>query len=192
MDGIEVVSRITFIFFIYLVLAIFVERTIEVLISVFNYIELKKEFHHFWNARARAYQKRFERIYSYQGKTQNKMESLLNWLNWKIVSDKPYTGGKVTISADLIRINYIRVGTRILALIISFILVLVIDLDIIRMIKKLLPGPEFAKDILEYDAVKVIITAAAISIGSEPLHELITKIENVGKKKATQKQGGTK
>ena len=67
MDNIEVITKVTFIFFIYLILALFIERLIEVLVAIFNYFEIKFKFYHFWNRQAERYQLRFERLYGFQG-----------------------------------------------------------------------------------------------------------------------------
>ena len=40
-DTIEVITTVTYIFFVYLLLAIFVERTVEFLVAVFDYCEMK-------------------------------------------------------------------------------------------------------------------------------------------------------
>lgn len=185
MDNLEVVTRLTFVFFVYLIMAIFVERAVEVLMAVFKYVEFKKGLFEFWNRRAEKYRKKYERLYAFQGVSDNKIKKTLNWLHWKVIAAVPYPGGKPSVSAPLIRINAIRISARIVAFFISLILVLAMKIDVIVMVKNLLPGPEFLKSILDYGAIKVVITAAAISIGSEPLHELIRRVENISRKKTT-------
>jgi len=183
MDNIELITRLTFLFFVYLILALLVERTIELLVSVFKYVEMKRGTYAFWNNKARQYQQRFERLYAFQGESDSRVKKVLNWLHWKVISDAPYTHGQKSISAALIRLNAIRVTTRVISFLLSLLLVLVADVDIIVMIKNFLPGPEFLKAILDHAWVKVVLSAGAISIGSEPLHELIRRFEDMSKQK---------
>lgn len=191
MENIEVVTTVTFIFFIYLVLAIFVERTLEILMAIYNYVEFKFNWHAFWNRKARAYQERFHRLYNFQGEGTNNVQKLFNWIKWKVISDKPYEGGKEVISAALIRLNYRRIGSRVVAFLISLSLVLSLGLDLIAIIENLLPDVNIVRTALEYKIVRVVLTSAAISVGSEPLHEIISRIERMERRKKATTQGGT-
>ncbi len=199
-NNIEVITRITFLFFLYLVMAIFVERLMEVLVSAFNYVELKWKLHIFWNRRAKVLQKRFDRLYGYQGGNAPKAEKIFNWVLWKIVAEKPYVGGKESISAELLRLNYLRVGTRTVAFIISLVFALVLefklDIDLVLLVENMLSSTgslayKVLGKISEYPFLRVIITAAAISIGTEPLHSVISKIEKMAASK-TATSGGAK
>lgn len=201
MENIEVITRITFLFFIYLIMAIFVERVLEVLVSVFNYVEFKRNLYNFWNQRARVLQKRFDRLYGYQGGDAPKTEKILNWVLWKVVAEAPYVGGKESVSAALIRLNYVRVGARVLAFFLSLIFALVLEfklgIDLVLLIEKLLStGQGVSYRILgvisQFETLRVIITAAAISIGTEPLHQLISQIEKLAASPPARRIGGSK
>ncbi len=200
MENIEVITRITFLFFIYLIMAIFVERLLEVLVSVFGYIELKWNLHTFWNRRARVLQQRFDRLYGFQGGDAPKTEKVLNWVLWKVVTERPYVGGKEIIPAALIRLSYLRVGSRILAFILSLAFTIALEvklgIDLVLLVESMLTGTggvvyKVLGNISDYPILRVIITAAAISIGTEPLHSLISQIEKLAASK-TAATGGTK
>jgi len=196
MDNLEVITRITYLLFIYILLATFVERLLEVLVSVFNYLELKLNFYPFWNHKAEIYQKRFDRLYGYQGGNAPQTHKILNWVLWKVVSERAYVGGKEIISAELIRANYVRVGVRIVAFILSLGFTLLINsmlgIDLIMIIEKLLPENVMYGKIALTEMLRVLLTAAAISIGTEPLHQIISEIEKFAQRKNTTAQGGSK
>jgi hypothetical protein len=199
MDNLEVITRITYLLFIYLLLAVFVERLLEVLVSIFNYVELKRNLYPFWNRKAEIYQKRFDRLYGYQGSNAPQTHKILNWVLWKVVSERTYVGGKEIISAELIRVNHIRVGVRVLSFLISlgfaWFIKIKLQIDLVTIIENLLPeNVMFGKivDITRFDTLRVLLTAAAISIGTEPLHQIISDFEKFAQRKSTAAQGGSK
>ncbi len=199
MDNLEVITRITYLLFIYILMATFVERLLEVLISIYNYVELKLNFYRFWNRKTEIYQKRFDRLYGYQGGNAPQTHKILNWVLWKVISARAYVGGKEIISAELIRANYVRVGVRVLAFLLSlgfaWFIKSNLQIDLVTIIETLLPeNVMYGKivDITRFDTLRVILTAAAISIGTEPLHQVISEIEKFAQRKSTTAQGGSK
>jgi hypothetical protein len=200
MENIEVITRLTFLFFLYLVMAIFVERFMEVLVSIFGYVEFKRKFANYWNGRALVLQKRFDRLYGYQGENAPKTEKILNWVLWKVVAERPYVGGRESISAELIRLNYLRTTTRIVAFLVSLAFTLYLEaqlgIDLVLLAESMLSGTGGAAykilgALSDYPALRVIISAAAISIGTEPLHQIISQVEKLAASK-TVATGGTK
>lgn len=193
-DSMEVITFVTYLLFLYLTLALFVERTVEVFVAIFTYAELKWNLRSIWNTAAETYRAQLDKLYGYAGEGSTGAQKLMGWVLWKVIAEKPYEGGKEMVSAGLIRLNYIRIGTRTLSFILAAIIVRTqwtyLDfLAFVPLIETLVPGglPDFVKPLLNgllaSDTVRFVIVAAAISIGSEPLHELIGTVE-----KATQKK----
>lgn len=198
---IEIITKITYIFFIYLILAILIERAIEILVAIYNYFEFKFKWYEYWNRKAKTYQDRFDRLYGYQGKDAGKTQKLFNWLLWKVIVEKPYEGGKDVISADLIRLNYLRIGTSVTAFILSLLLVLSqaqlvfaqqYDLDLIKFVEKAIPEVGRLAAVTRNALVRILLTAVAISIGTEPLHQLIRRVEKIAESKGGARPGGAK
>ena len=206
----EVITSVTYIFFVYLILTLLVERLVEVLVAVFNYCELKFRWRAFWNRKAAAYQGRLERLYGYQGESATKTQKLFNRLLWKTIAEKPYEGGKDVISAELIRLNYIRVGTRVTAFLLSLFLVLLFEtlhqFDLMAVVRDAILSavPENVSKIVKAiidrvidvlsknPTVKLVLTSAAVSIGTDPLHQLIRRIEDFTARKPAPSAGGEK
>lgn len=180
----EVVTRVSYILFTYLVLALLVERIVEILVAVYNYIELKRRWHKYWNQIADRMRHRYNRLYGYASDKQGKIRAILDGLLWNVISDEPYKGGKKIISAKLIRLNYVRLGTRIIAFVIAAVLVLILHLDFIEVISALFPDDFWLIGFLDSSKfIRFLLTTAAISIGSEPLHKVISGIEKFADKK---------
>ncbi len=180
----QVVTFITYVFFMYLILAIAIERTIEILISVYNYTEFKHGWERWWNGIAEKLRKRYDRMSAYRSADSPGKNNLINRLLWKVITEKPYEGGKEVISADLIRLQYIRVGARVAAIALAAVLVAALQLDFIAVVELAMPDAAKLAPVTDYASVRFILTAVALSIGSEPLHQIISKIEKraAGKK----------
>jgi hypothetical protein len=188
----EAITTTTYLIFIYLILALFVERSVEIFVSIFNYADLKLGWHKKWNTMAINYQKRFDRLYAYRGGDSSQIDKALNWVLWRIITDKPYEGGKDVILASSVRLNYLRVLSRMFAFILSFVFVLVIykklGVDLVTVLGKIVGNVKILGLLDNHNAIKIVISAVAISLGSEPLHQAIKRIENVGKQKANSKK----
>ncbi len=183
MDNVEVITRMTYVFFVYLVLSLLVERTIEVLVAVYNYSEFKAGKFKRWNRKAETYRGRFDRLYGFQGQGALTLRRRLSWVLWKSLTVAPYEGGKETVSADLIRLNFLRVSARVIAFLIALWLTLDLKLDLVVVLEKAIPEAWLPTFIRKYELVRQLLTAAAISIGSEPLHQIIRNLERRIEKK---------
>ena len=188
---IDVISKTTYIFFIYLLMAVFVERAVEVFISIFNYYDMKWKRYKAWNNRAEKYRDKYDRLYNYDPST--KVNKMFSWILWGVITEPTYTDGKYIISAHTIRIKHLQFYSRVCANLVAFILVLTLYyVWNITMIDAVLEVVKNSKDSLnptvsflkENTIFGIIATTVAVAAGVEPLHKLIGKVENVGKQKS--------
>lgn len=183
-DNVEFVTFVTYVFFTYLILALLVERIVEVLVAIFNYVELHRRWDAYWNRTAERLSNRYTRLYGYAQDERGKIRSVLDALLWNVISEEPYRGGKKIISANLIRLNYLRLGTRVIAFLIAAVIVLSLRLDFVEVLSLIFQEYPFFTGLLESSSiVRFILTIAAISIGSEPLHQVIRGVEKFAEKK---------
>ena len=191
METVDVITKATYIFFIYLLMAVFVERAVEIFVSIFNYCDLKWKRYRVWNSRAEKYRDKLDRLYNFDSST--KVNKMFNWLLWGVVTEPAYTGGKMIISAQTIRTKSLQIYCRVCSNLISLVLVLVLyygfDITLIDAISRVTIGSDsistatvafFQRNAL----LGVVISAALVATGVEPLHNIIGKIEKVGKKKS--------
>ena len=191
METVDVITKATYIFFIYLLMAVFVERAVEIFVSIFNYCDLKWKSYRVWNNRAEKYRDKLDRLYNFDSST--KVNKMFNWLLWGVVTEPAYTGGKMIISAQTIRTKSLQIYCRICSSIISLVLVLVLyygfDITLIDAISRVTIGSDsistatvafFQHNVL----LGVVISAVLVAVGVEPLHNIIGKIEKAGKKKS--------
>lgn len=191
METVDVITKATYIFFIYLLMAVFVERTVEIFVSIFNYCDLKWKRYRVWNNRAEKYRDKLDRLYNFDSST--KVNKMFNWLLWGVVTEPAYTGGKMIISAQTIRTKSLQIYCRVCSNVISLVLVLVLyygfDITMIDAISRVTIGSDsistatvafFQRNVL----LGVVISAVLVAVGVEPLHNIIGKIEKAGKKKS--------
>jgi len=183
-NTIEAVTLVTYILFTYLVLALLIERIVEIFVAVFNYIEYRKKWDVYWNRAAERLSQRYNRLYGYAHDNTGKIRAMLDRLLWNTITEEPYKGGKKIISADMIRLNYLRLGTRIAAFLLAAIIVVTLRLDFVDVLSLMVAGDESLPGFLESSSVvRFILTTAALSIGSEPLHQVIRGVEKFADKK---------
>ena len=170
------ISELTFLLFLYLILALFVERFLEVCVSSFNYLDLKFGWHKMWNGLAR----RIQRQYSSQIAGNPSKQKIIAWLFWKIMAHPDRYNGREIISSALIKVYAIRAGTRILGFLISLSLILFIHfglgIDLLDIVEEITTADLFVDAVSNNTFLQIVLSAAAVSIGSEPLHLLISRI----------------
>lgn len=179
-----VITKVTYLLFLFLILAIFVERTTEIFMSVVKYLDLKNSWYKYWNSQAEKFKVRLDRLYGYQGSDTEDKKRLYRWILWNIVSEKPYIGGKDVIAAKSVRTQYYRIISRVFALILSLVFSIwvyqYLQIDLVSILKDV-SGTELRVDLPVW--VKIVLTAAILTAGSEPMHQLISRFERVGKTK---------
>lgn len=188
-DNIDVITTLTYIYFVFLLVALIIERILEVLMAIFNYFELKTNLQELWNWKARKYQARYERLYGYQGAYSEK-KKIFDTILWKVISEPAYPGGKPIISANLIRLSYVRVTTRLLSLYLAFILVYSQGLDLFQVLNIIIPQKFAAVSTPQFQGFRYFVTALLISIGTDPLHQLISRVEKYAQERYQPNQGG--
>ncbi|HKJ67449.1 MAG TPA: hypothetical protein VKA68_05795 [bacterium] len=187
---IDVITLATYIFFVYLLLGTIVERLSEVVVAVYKYLELKLGWRDHWNKKAQQYQRRLDNLYRLQAEGTGKSLQTFSWLLWNVVTEPQYPGGRERVSARLIRQNAIQIGTRILAVVAALILIFALQVDIFSMIVQSLPGVELGNIFVAQPWLGKVLSAVAISIGTEPLHHVITRVERWSEKRAAGEKEG--
>lgn len=182
-DAVTVITQATFIFFLYLLLALFVERILEIAVAVYNRIEAAYDGHEFWNEQATKLRMRLERMSRYhRGDKPMPLLRALHWTFWQVVTESKRSDGRRIVSAKLIRLQSIRLATRVLAFVLALGLVTVLwqtkGFTLLGTVATFYEA-SFEGALVTVDAVNLVVSAAAISIGTEPLHRLITRVERL-------------
>lgn len=183
---IDVITKITYIFFIFLLMAVFVERTVEILVSFYNYFEFQFNGHEKWNKRAEKYRSKFDNMFKYSA-TEPSKNNILNWMLWGIITEPSYTEGKYIISAQSIKTRFLQVYSKIFANGIALGLILILyykyETSFVDVVLKVLPKTPTLAFFETHAVVNIIISSVVVASGVAPLHGFINRIEKIGQKK---------
>ncbi|MDX2127892.1 MAG: hypothetical protein SFU91_02510 [Chloroherpetonaceae bacterium] len=194
----DAITLTTFVFFIYLTLAITVERILEYLNSLFKYVEMRHDFFSgFWLHRAKFVQEKLELAYALQQNSAIGKTVVESFSSHLLSSSKE--GEKKSISIEKVRIFWVKAVNRVMSFFLAlFLLKVVLQNTVLEaksalLLKSILDvyGFNRFKSIFEFlfdnigqegleislTAPSVFIVSALISMGVEPLHNLIVQAE---------------
>jgi hypothetical protein len=176
------VVELTSLYIVILLLALLVERFMEILSSVWNYIEWKANLHEFWNRRAEKLKKKFEA----RAKSQILLRALsLAGLTRQLRNvtrshKKGHSGIIIIISGALVRQVSVATVSRFVASILGVAFCYLAKVNLVDIFNRTL---EF--DLLRDwpNALKLILSGVVIGLGSEPVHSLIMAVERQREKR---------
>jgi hypothetical protein len=165
-----------------LLLALLVERVMEVLMSAWEYAEWKRAMHRFWNRRARRLQRRFE--------TQARRNVFTRVLSLTPITrqaraytradDGLHRGNLVIIDGTLVRRVAVTVGARTVASILGILLCWVASINFVELIRAvaLEEGTALSTLLGGIPAwLQITVSGILIGMGSEPVHRIIQNLE---------------
>lgn len=165
-----VVEQATLVFTFALALALVIERLLEILKSLYDYIDGRGEFYHFWThmaERARDYIQRRLRVFEYvDPKTAAPL--MARFSEMMLGGKQGYDGEVPMISGDLVRMVWVRLATKLLGVLFGIVIAFLVNLDLIAWVSPKPRPPE---------GWSIALTGAVIGLGSGPVHKLITEIE---------------
>lgn len=165
-----------------LLLALLVERVMEVLMSAWEYAEWKQAMHRFWNRRARRLQNRFEthahrsvftRVLSLTPITRQAR-------SYTRADDGLHRGNLVIIDGALVRRVAVTVGARTVASILGVLLCWTASINFVELIRAVATDESTVFSTLLGGIpgwLQIIISGILIGMGSEPVHRIIQNLE---------------
>ncbi len=161
-------------------LALIVERSLEIIKSIYDYLEVRLDWVGFWNKRSLDLQKRFEnRVLRNKGGNQ---KNLFLYLTSSFIStDLPGYEGVLVISANKVRNKTITFSFKILGLILGILIAFWVDLNLFKLVDQLnycvQCEPTSRVDVILRGWLGTTISGVAIGLGSGPVHKLIAAID---------------
>jgi hypothetical protein len=165
-----------------LLLALLVERVMEVLMSAWEYTEWKQAMHRFWNRRARRLQAQFE--------TQAHRNVFTRVLSLTPIArqaraytradDGLHRGNLVIIDGTLVRRVAVTVGARIVASLLGVLLCWVASINFVELIRAVATEESTVFSTLLGGIpawLQIVISGVLIGLGTEPVHRIIQNLE---------------
>ncbi len=192
MPSSEVITAVTYIFFVALVVALFVERLMEIVVAVYKYLEFRLKWASFWNRLAELLALRLQALEQYFQSTAPAMGSLVQQFFRRFIQEAAYPGAPWKVSAPLVRRGGIRAAVRFLAFGVSLGMVVYLKLDLVALVvdvvNLLYPLTRYLDFLTRATWVHYVLTAAVISMGAEPLHTLIVRFERLNERAEQKRQ----
>ena len=181
----ETILELTAAYLLLLLMALLVERAVEVLMSAWSYVEWRRGLHAFWNRRAEQLRRRYERrarwlLLSPLARATGASEAF----SAEARGRAPGGSGTLTvISADLVRHGTVSAVARLVAVALGIGLCALAGLDFAALLRTELEGARGAEVWLAGGLAGwpawagIVVSGVLVGLGSEPLHNLITSLE---------------
>lgn len=178
----------TVIFAFILALALLVERLLEVLKSMYDFVDCRMGMDEYWTKKAVKLQNKIEEnLVALEKGSQDRINTLIRQYADKLVGGGE--NGVVTISGDLVRATTVRFVAKIIAIALGVTLALCFNLDVVTMWQEAAKSDGVTSGFKLGEIPKEILTGVALGLGSGPLHKIITTIERQRKKMEAKKAG---
>ncbi len=178
----ETLLLLTYLYLMLILLALLVERVMELLHAVFNYGEWKFHLERRWNARARRLLTR------YDSKAKSKILShalIITQLGRMVKQYTPsdegvFPGNVIVISGKAVRLVLVSTLSRVVATLVAFALCKASGINLFTVIETAL-GESVASipfyGTIDAPNIQLLITGVLIGLGAEPVHHVINNIE---------------
>ena len=180
----ESLSHATIILAFALALSLLVERLLEVLKSGYDYWDSRRDAIAHWNKEAekvRALVERRLRLFEYVKPEQ--VRPVLNRIYDVLLNNNgTYNGTVLVLSADLVRIAWIRIASKVIGMVFGVLLAVLLRFDFVRLWFIAEGNPDRLANLPPAWA-SILVSGLAIGLGAGPVHKIIGAIERKRAKK---------
>jgi len=189
--AIETLASLTVLFALVFALALLVERALEVVKSLYDVIDGKRNLSTFWTARAAKIADRLERrLRLFEYVSPKAVQPLLNRVYELLLNNQGgYSGTALVLSGDLVRAASVRLFTKLVGLALGIGLALWLHIDFLKMWHPEVRLGAQAVGFVLHGTLAQIASGLAIGLGAGPVHKIITTLE---KKQADRHKEETK
>ena len=167
------VSALTALFALGLCLAIVIERLLELLTTVIDVVDGRLNWCDFWDRRAndtREFLERRLRVFEYVDVKE--AAGLLRRFNDRLLdSTSAENGGVPVICGDLVRTLWVRIGTKLVGILIGIAFAYAFKLDFLSVFQ----NPTDSAP--PFHSGQAWATGVILGLGAGPVHKVITKLE---------------
>jgi len=178
-------TSVTVLWLLALALSLLVERFIEIIKSIYDYVDGRRDWYKVWTRRALKLREELEsklHIFEYVGAKEaarvfNRVHDLL--LNEK--SD--YSGTIPVISGDLVRVMAVKTSAKVLGIALGIAFAFAMQIDLVTL--AINAAGEYAKwlKMIHSESLRIILSGVVIGLGASPMHKIITTLERKRQKR---------
>jgi hypothetical protein len=167
-----------------ILLALLIERLLEVARSIADYYEVRYGDTRKWTRKAEQIRSNIElRLDTAKAGDQQEFSVVMGLLTWYVHRSTPDEHGAFVISADKIRKLTLRVRYKAYAVVLGIACAWLLDIDVVELVKaaQTLAGNLSAEVRYEPHWHGVLMAGIAMGLGAGPMHKIITALENARK-----------
>lgn len=178
-SAVETLATVTVLFALVFALSLLVERALEVIKSLYDVIDGKRNLYTFWTARAKGIADRLERrVRLFEYVSPKAVQPVLNRVYELLLNTQGgYSGTTLILSGDLVRAAGVRLGTKLLGIVLGVGLALWLDIDFLKMWNPEVRIGSQEVGLQLKGTLAQIASGVAIGLGASPVHKLITTLE---------------
>lgn len=176
----ETILEVTYLLLLVLLLALLIERAMEVVMTCWNWLELRFNGHTFWNRRAERLKDRFAKRVA---TTLDYSSVRALWLHHRIdhYTDTPQQvspGRTVVFSSRAVRHVFVRTFAFVVTTVLGILLCSLAGLNLVEIVKELM-NP-FEIPLLDWlgERAQLIVSGLVVGLGAEPVHRIIKGLED--------------
>jgi hypothetical protein len=172
-EGPAGLTEVTVLFALALALSLVIERILEILKAFYDLLDSRLDWYHDWTLRAVRLRDFLERrLRLSQHVSPEKLKPILDQFSDRMLNGQgTYPGTLPVISGDLVRITWVRAGSKIVGVLIGIGLVYLCKVDLLSVWQ----NPESVK--VTFFHRQAWLSGVAIGLGSGIVHKLITTLE---------------
>lgn len=170
-----------------LLLALFIERLIEIIKALYDVFEVQTGRYQHWNELARRIANQlYSRINNKT--TDSKYEDFhLKLVSQYLFSEDPNYKGSLLVSTDRVRTIFMKYLTKLVAVFVGVVFAFVTDVNVFVLVREATPASEQLPTVLANGwlsgGVGLFITGIMMGLGAGPMHKFIVALERARKKR---------
>lgn len=172
----------TVLFAVVLAFSLLIERFLEIVKCVYDLLDSRNDWHHFWTNRAHVLRDRLERklgVFEYVD-PKYAAPALQRFSELLLGKADGYDGTVPTISGDAVRMLSVKLVSKLLGIAIGVAIAFKLRLDIVTLWSPKPPpvGASVLEAALGSEVFRLVLTGAVMGFGSTLVHKVITAIED--------------
>jgi len=163
-----------------MVLALIIERILEIIKSIYDYVDAHFDLTALWTERAKKLRDKLEcRLDSIAPGDQHGFDLVMELASRCVAEPDPDRGGLPSVSADKVRNVVTKTRYKILGMLIGVACAWLFNIDILELsrLSMEISAEKAEKIVYSSSCYGVILTGIAMGLGSGPMHKLINALE---------------
>lgn len=185
----EVLTKVTVIFTLTLALSLLIERFLEVVKSLYDWLDSRNDWYKVWNRKTERLMNKFEKRLMFFEYIDTKVAArVLHRIRGMLLNEQDENLSNAPIlSGDLVRAMYTKIIFRSIGIALGIGLAFLFCIDLFKIWQDAAVDSSLLKFNIESGPVRIVFTGIVIGLGSGPVHKIITTIE---RKRGKQGQKG--